>query len=96
MKNNLPQVGELLTARPENMHFETYKRDLKNQNRRTNKRRKGFLVWSPNGTPMLDEKGKQKFTEVEDKKTGKMVKVPNWIIYPMGTFVGDTKQLPVL
>lgn len=90
MKNNLPEVGELLTARPENMDFETYKRDLKNQNKRMRKRRNGFTVWYSNGVPELDNKGKQVFIDIEG------VKIPSWITRPMKSFTGDTKQLPVL
>ena len=42
---NVPQFGDILTARPENMSYEKYRAKRAYQNKRLKERLKGFLVY---------------------------------------------------
>ena len=82
---NFPKLDNLLTARPKNMDFDTYKKSLKAQNKMLKTRKKGFTVWFSNGVPNKDEQGKIKTFDLEG------VKMIDWLIKPQGTLIGKLK-----
>jgi hypothetical protein len=91
----LPKMGELLTSRPKGMDIDTYHEQLKWQNKRLRKRKNGFLVWASNGFVKRKDNGEVETTDIKEK--GKpIIKIPVYLINPMGTFEGLTKNLKAL
>ena len=94
-KELLPKMGELLTSRPQGMDIDTYHAQLKQQNKRLKNRKKGFLVWASNGVVKRKDNGEVETTDIKEK--GKpIIKIPVYLIKPMGTFTGFTKNLKAL
>ena len=54
---NAPKFGELLTARPNNMSFEEYKKERRIQTRRLKSRLHGFMVWHSKALGIVNANG---------------------------------------
>lgn len=53
----VPRVKDILTARPEGMDYELYRRVRKEQQRRLKYRLRGFMVWPSKGIFGRDREG---------------------------------------